>query len=255
MDSTQWREAVNTLAMRAKTDRAAMSELWSMTEGLIKDTCGRYCRSIYGHTQRYEYEDLCQIAFFGFLRAIDKYDPSKGSFSTILVFCIRGSCRAEIKRYKTETDPMNAAASLDESLPNTEDFTLADTLPDPYAHKFIEEISLHSVAQVILDEADKLNPLHTYIIREVIYSGRRTLASLADELGVTTAAMSEAQRRAVFQLRHRATIRALAREFLWESQATKRDSATDPFRRKSLTAFKRDFTSVVEAVVLRGSNE
>lgn len=46
-------------------------------------------------------------------------------------------------------------------------------------------------------------------------------------------------------------IRALCKEHSYECKAAKRESATDPYRKKCVAAFKRDFTSAVEAVVLR----
>ena len=208
MDSGTRRETVNALAVRAKTDRAAIPELWCMVEDLVKMICGRYCR-IPERARLYEDADLYQTAFLGFMKAIDKFDENKGSFSTLLSLHTRSSCRTEIKKYRPESDPMNAAVSLDEPLADTEDFTLADALPDPNALEFIEEISTRSVAQVILDEADKLtNPLHARIIRECLHQGR-TLESLANEQGVTRAAISDAQRRAILQLRHRSVVRTL----------------------------------------------
>jgi len=249
MEPMQRRQTVNALAIRAKKDHAAIPELWGMVEGLIKAICGRYCRGE-EHSKRYEYDDLCQNAFFGFLKAVDAYDPVRGAFSTILDLCIHNSCRAIIKKFRPEVDPINVAVSLDKPLGGTEDTILSDYLPDPHSTDFVEDVSIYSIAQTILAEAELLpNPLHTRIIRECLYWGR-THESFADELSISRQAVSSMQETAVHWLRRRPVIRSMRDEFFQECKTAKRESAIDPYRTKSMAGFKNSYTSIVEDIVL-----
>ena len=250
MDPDTRREAVNALAVRAKTDCTAMPELWDMVSSLIRKICLRYC-GIEAQARRYEYEDLCQNAYFGFLNAIKAYEPDRGSFSTLLDYYVRKSCTLEIRKCRATAAPLNAAESLDKPINGLEGITLADVLPDVHALDFVEEFSLHSIAQVILDEAKGLpNPMQTRIINECTYRGR-TLEAFGDETGVTRQSVSAMQETAVEWLRRRPVIRSIREEFFRESAAAQRESVMDPYRVKSVTAFRSDFTTIVEDVVMR----
>ena len=249
MDSAERRETVTALAVRAKTDSSVILELWDMVEGLVKSTCGRYCRKD-GDSRFYEYDDLCQIAYFGFLQAIEAFDPTRGAFSTLLVLYIRGTCVREIGRHYGDKNPLSSARSLSETFNNTEDFTLADTLPAPGATEQYEQMELDMMADIILTEVKTLqNARQRRIIYECTYQGR-TLQSFGDELGITREGARRVEKSAIAALRRRPIIRAIREEYLRETGATSRELATDPYRRKGLTSYRTDFTSVVEAIIL-----
>jgi len=250
MDSDTRRETVNALAARAKTERAVIPELWEMVDVLIKQVCWKYC-GIEMQTWWYEYEDLCQNAYFHFLKAIEAYNPDRGAFSTVLTLYIRRACNQEVRRYRPEVNPINAAVSLDKPLDDTNEIALVDILPDAYALGFVDELSMHSVAQVILDEAERLpNPIQTRIIRECTYQGR-TLESFGNEIGVTKQMVSSMQGDAIRRLRRRPVIRSIQKDFFKECEATARESAVDPYLVKGLTAFRSDFTSAIEEIVMK----
>ena len=77
-------------------------------------------------------------AYFGFLRAIDKYDPSNGKFITYLGWWIRHSADNVLSCYasiRNTNDALNSVGikSLDAEIENAEDLTLVETMADPKA--------------------------------------------------------------------------------------------------------------------------
>jgi RNA polymerase sigma factor (sigma-70 family) len=208
MDACTRREAVNTLALKAKTNDTVVPELWDMVVLFVNSICARYCR-IEKQARFYEYEDLCQAAFFGFKKAINAYDSSRGAFSTLLGFYVRNTCRTEIKKYMPETDPINAAASLDKPLEREDGdgCTMVDFLLDETAEEAYDIFLDEDKAQIVLNEVEKLNnPLYVRIIRECTFQGR-TLESLANELGISRQAIYSAQKKAILILQRRQAIK------------------------------------------------
>ena len=249
MDSAERRETVTALAVRAKAGNSAIPELWEMVEGLVKSICGRYCRKD-GDSRFYEYDDLCQTAYFAFLQAIEAFDPTRGAFSTCLDFYIRGACSAEVKRHYGRKNPLSSAQSLIETFKNTDEYTLADTLSDPGAIERYELLELDMMVDTILSEAKMLpNPRQRRVIYECTYQGR-SLQSFGDEIGITREGARRIERCAIAALRRRPIIRAIRDEYLREIGTTSHELAISPYRRKGLISYRSDYTSVVESVIL-----
>lgn len=242
-------ERVSALAVKAKTDRSVIPELWGEVERLIKKICSKYCRASEGN-RLYDIEDLVQCSYFGFVRAIENYDESKGAFSTFLVFYIRNCCQRGRGR---QSDPIQTAISLDAPLShNNDNFSLIDTLDDEDDSSVtsFDAVEREMLVDVILDEADRLPYRNqTRVIREHTYTGR-SLVELATELGITSQGVAAIEERAIFHLRRKPIIRELYNEYRSIIKETIHESAVSPYRVKSMSSFKTDFTSVVEAIVM-----
>lgn len=79
-------ESNEQLALRIKVGEDIadnMLKLWQQNQGMIEELAGKYCHMA-------EKEDLKQEAYFAIYKAVDSYDPDKGSsFLTWAVFWIR----------------------------------------------------------------------------------------------------------------------------------------------------------------------
>ena len=112
-------------------DRDRIVELWHQVRRMVYKRAARWA-GLGGTT----IEDLTQAGFIAMLRAVDSYDPSRGTkFSTHLFQRLRAELSAATG-YSSKTswfDPLQNAVSLDAPLTDEEDATLADFIPDPAA--------------------------------------------------------------------------------------------------------------------------
>ena len=74
---------------KKEKDEKALAELLEMFDDLIYFWASKFIR--YGEP----FEDLVQVGYLGFLKAIENYDPEKGELSTYISHCVLG----EIKHY------------------------------------------------------------------------------------------------------------------------------------------------------------
>ena len=74
---------------KKEKDEKALAELLEIFDDLIYFWASKFIR--YGEP----FEDLVQVGYLGFLKAIENYDPEKGELSTYISHCVLG----EIKHY------------------------------------------------------------------------------------------------------------------------------------------------------------
>ena len=112
-------EAANAYIDRAKAgDHAAKEELLKLNQNLIKSIVRRYLN------KGVEYDDLCQLAGMGLLKAINGFDKSYGvRFSTYAVPMIAG----EIKRFMRDDGSIKVSRSLKASAKAINEFIGAYT--------------------------------------------------------------------------------------------------------------------------------
>ncbi len=132
-------------------DRDALLQLWEQVRLLVLKYAGRW--AVYGGNG-VEVDDLMQSGFIAVLRAAETYDSSsENKFTTYLGPVLKTEfTRATGRRTKKQQmDPLQAAASMDAPLTDdNEDFTLADTLPNPAAEAAFDDVA----------ERDRLERLH-----------------------------------------------------------------------------------------------
>lgn len=118
-------------AMAQAGDREALLKLWTQVRRMVYQQAMRWA-GVGGTTL----EDLEQAGFIAVLRAVDSYDPSRGTkFSTHLFLRLRAELSAATgwSSKTARLDPLQNAVSLDAPLTDEEDATLADFIPDPAA--------------------------------------------------------------------------------------------------------------------------
>lgn len=238
---------VNELAVLAKSDSAVIPELWQMVERLIRTVCMKYCRPESG-TRLYDLDDLCQSAYTGFVKAVEAYNPERGAFSGLLIYHVRTTCAKEIGKYG-KRDAIFDSGSLD--APLDDNFTYADVLPAPDVDDDFAAVDVKAMVEIILELADGLlDKRKGIIIREHTYQGM-PIRELAEAFGISRQRVNELEYRAIQDLRRISVIRDMRAEYRTEIHQSARESAVSAHRTKSITAFRSDFTSVVESIIMR----
>ena len=113
--------------------------LWDAVYDFISMRAGIYIERQPEHLHFLK-EDIINETYLGFLRAIDKYDPSKGKFITYLSWWIRNSADNVLSCYasiRNTNDALNSKSieSLDYEYEDKDGsaYTLSDTIADPKA--------------------------------------------------------------------------------------------------------------------------
>jgi RNA polymerase sigma factor (sigma-70 family) len=202
-------------------------------------------------------DDLYQIAFEGFYKAIHYHDSEKSTFMSLVYLTVRQACLREYLRACSKAP--DTVQSLDAPLHSLEhgelDNSLADFIPDETAERAFDTLLAEDIARLILREAQRLpNQLETRIVNECLYNGR-SLTSLAEELDLSKQYISGCKDSAITNLRRRKSIQLVASEFYREEAATIRERSLEPYQLKGLASFKSDFTSVTELIVLRNTEQ
>ena len=131
-------------------DRDRIVELWHQVQRMVYAQATRWA-GLGGTT----IEDLTQAGFIAVLRAVDSYDPSRGTkFSTHLFQRLRAELSAATgyNSKRSWFDPLQNAVSLDAPLEDSEDATLADFIPDPAAAAEMDGMEVRIGVAAILAE-------------------------------------------------------------------------------------------------------
>jgi len=182
------KERVSKLATQAKTDPSVIPELWEMVERLIQAVCRKYCR-VDKVERLYDYDDLCQSAYFGFLKAIEVYDPERGAFPNVLIYEVRNSCRVEIG-LRGKRDFLFDANSLNETLSQDgeSDLSRIDALPDPDAgqpFENVDDLIYNDQLHVALDDCMSRIPHNQADLLRTRYYDGVILDVIASECGIS----------------------------------------------------------------------
>lgn len=194
-------------------NREALAQLWEINQGLLRSIFWKWYPShkeqadAHGMTA----EDFEQEGFFAVQYAAQTYDPEQGSFSNWLwqsmrrqiVTALSNGHRRKFtgqdgRSSTTSADPLNHCRNLDEPLPGGEDdFTLADTVPDPAAiqeFEGVEEAIYREQLRAVLDKALSLLPdRQREVIQKRFFEGLNFKQIAKDEgISVTRAAQIEA---------------------------------------------------------------
>ena len=132
-------------------DRDRIVELWHQVQRMVYKQATRWA-GLGGTT----IEDLTQAGFIAVLRAVDSYDPSRGTkFSTHLFQRLRAEFSVATGQHtkRARLDPLQNAVSLDAPLTDDDDSdTFADLIPDPAAEAAIEGMDVRlGVAEVLAE--------------------------------------------------------------------------------------------------------
>ena len=132
-------------------DRDRIVELWHQVQRMVYKQAARWA-GLGGTT----IEDMTQAGFIAVLRAVDSYDPSRGTkFSTHLFQRLRAELSAATGQHTKQArlDPLQNAVSLDAPLTDDDDSdTFADLIPDPAAEAAIEGMDVRLGVAGVLAE-------------------------------------------------------------------------------------------------------
>lgn len=224
-------EEMNDLALKAKTNPDALLHLWQGISRFAYKIAMRY-QQIAALNGAVDADDLEQCAFLGFYEAVQSFDPLQGSFLTLLSYGVRSACRRALGLDGRERKEHYNTTSLDAPIPGTDDLTLADTIPDVTAGDSFLQAEMHS---------DIEKALHH------LPDDMAAVISLHDLQGLSiyqTAKALQKPPQIVRNLRKNAFRKIRARRSLAQYRPV-------TFRHKSLASFRSDWTSVVEAEVIR----
>ncbi len=107
-------------------------ELWDQVSDFIAWRARKYLTEYPEYKQQLK-DDMINQSYFYFLKAVEGYEPERGTFIGYLSWQIRNAFVEILQGGRSERlkqDPVNSAESIDTPISGTEDFTLADTLID-----------------------------------------------------------------------------------------------------------------------------
>lgn len=222
-------------------DPDALSAIWEAVKRLAFRIANQY-RNAAAVRGGADAEDLAQCAALGVMEALQSYDPGKGAFTTWLGYHVRNACRECLGMIRNPESPL--IVSLDAPIGgDTEDLTLADTIPDESAAQAIEAAE---------------DALENQQLRSLIDAA---LDSLPDDIAVTICMHDldglTLQETADRQGIHRNTAQTRRRtgfNRLRKRQDLRNWYIPNYHRHKTLTAFLTDWSSVVEDEVIRKLN-
>ncbi len=165
-------------------------------------------------------EDFDQEAFFAVQAAAQAYDPGKGSFTTLLGYCVqtqitRVLCGEHSRRITADdgrqvqvsANPLNSCTSLDVHLDSDDEgsSTRCDIIEDPVAsqafQKSEDEIyteELHTALEEAMTQ--NLTERQAYILRRRYYDCQ-SLQAVGNELGVQRETIRQIERCCIRKLR------------------------------------------------------
>ena len=240
---------ISALAVRAQKDKALLPELWDQIYRYAYSICSRAYKS-YDIHEICELDDLLQESYIYFCRAVEKYDPRKGAFTTLLTYYIRVAIKSATRggTARTQNDPVFSAVSIDAPIQEDADCLIGDIIPDDSALEEYIRLEESDAARFILEQVDKLgNGNDKYLFTEYAYH-ERSMADLANELGISISAVQSHIEKAASRLRNNPAIKETYPERYERSH--KRISL---YASKSLRQFKASGLSIVETIVLRNN--
>jgi len=219
-------------------DPDAMTALWEAVKRLAFRIANQYqnAAAVRGGADG---DDLAQCAALGVMEALRGYDPDKGAFTTYLAYHVRNACRACLGMISNPD--MLPTVSLDAPISaDTEDLTLADTIPD-------------ESAALALESAE--DALENQQLRARINAA---LNSLPDDIAITIRlhdldgmSLQEAADRQGIHRNTAQTRRRTGFNCLRKRQDLREWHSPNYHRHKGLAAFKTSWSSVVEDEVIR----
>ena len=195
------------LAVLAKTDNAALLELWEQNSGLAYiHAARRYCQlQDSGNTRGVTVEDLKQTAFIGMVRAVGCFNPDKGfKFNTYWDKCTKREFdRLLGTSTNSKREPLNESSSLDTPLSDKEDAnTLGDILPDPVDvfEIYADKDERMSRSEMLQKGMEKLSEDQQRALQLIFYKNM-TKGKAAATMGITRGALDNLEHTAIFALR------------------------------------------------------
>lgn len=221
--------------------------LWENEKMLLYSLCNRF---YVNHEQAcvrsgVTLEDLQQEAFFALRKAVNSYKPEAGyKLNSYLQFHILNVCNEAIGNRSGKQQPLDIARRFDCPIDESEEFTLADTVPDSEAEKAFEtatdRIFNTGFIRVFYSAVGDLPEVQRKAV-EMRYIECRTYKQIANALNITISKARTEEFKGVQALRRNRNIRRYNEDVL-EGYA---------LRNTGLSAFRSNWASSAELAVER----
>ena len=196
----------NQIAAAVKSGEAGVMTLWAAVRRFAYRQGNRWYLAL-GNRAGMEPEDFEQAAFLALLDALEGWEPGKWSFLTVYGTTLKAAFAAATgqRTQRNKRDTLQTCVSLDTPIEEGDALTLGDVLPDPEAETAFEDV----------DERDRRQRLHHALHRALQalpetqrravvlrYFCSCTVEGTAERMGMTRAAASAAEQKALRLLRH-----------------------------------------------------
>lgn len=195
-------------ALAAAGNTFALGQLWEINKGLLHRCFWQWYskNKPVADAAGLTLEDFDQEAFFAVQRAAQHYDPSKGTFTSLLGYYVQAQIKKAVcgehsrlvttedgKQVRLSANPLNACTSLDTPFDDNDggSATLGDLQEDPAAAQVFQtaenELYTEELHAALEEALNKLTPRQADIIRRH-YFGGKSFAEIAREDGTSTVA-------------------------------------------------------------------
>lgn len=117
-------------------------QLWEQVYKFISMRADRYL-CYYPDNYASLKEDMINESYFQFLKAVDHYDQSQGSFINFLSYYLNNAFKVALiggRTGRAQRDPLNNYIGFDAPVTDAEDLTIADTLPDEASEAYYRRL-------------------------------------------------------------------------------------------------------------------
>lgn len=190
------------VALIQNGERDRIPELWAQVERLVYKHALRWAVAFDGRNGATA-EDYLQAGFIGFLKAVEYYDPNRGSsFANTLCMCIKTpfSQTARVQTSKQRNEPRHWD-SLDAPISGDDDGTpLLDFVEDPHGENAFREVEDQQLRDALAAALATLPEDQQRVIRLRYWYGLQTVQT-AEVMGISQTKARQLEARALRALR------------------------------------------------------
>lgn len=152
-------------------------------------------------------EDLTQSAFLAVLDAVQRYDPDRGKFISILSYTLKAAFSEACGMYseRRRKDPLNRALSLDDTCESDSDTPFVELVPDNSSEEAFEAVDDEIIRQQLhelLQKALATIPKKEARAINAHYLQGKTQAEIREEMNVSGSYVSAIIRSGIRRLRN-----------------------------------------------------
>lgn len=197
-------EQAETVARVKQGDREAAASLWGEVCPFVSWKAAEYIRNDFQN--RTTKADLVQVGGLAMYDAVNLFDASRDcSFTKILDFCLKKRFAEETGTRTTRRDMLQYADSYNETVYSEGDFTVEETLEDEGAASDLASVEYTDLVQysrrILISAMKKLSDGYRILLTEHYFNGIPLTVAAAMAGYKSRASVSDAHRRALWQLR------------------------------------------------------
>lgn len=213
-----------------------LEKLYMDNRGLIGMWVGRYA-FLWREDPVCDADDLMHAGFLGLVAAAQTFDPEKASWTTWASFYIRRAILDELRARRRRP----RTVSLDLPLGDDADGdALRDLIPDESMPDADEDLQRIATAQAVRNAIQAIPSEQRRRALELVRLEGKTLKEAGELLSVPVQQVCTMNRKSLQELRRNRDLQELA----------ELDGLTRFHARKSITSFRRDWSSAVEDAVI-----